>query len=249
MSRLAVILALLLAWAAPAQADDLMRAADALAGAVAEQGKAQAALDGWAGKRAALMADIRAKRDRLRRLRAAADRRRAYLDKQEAELEALRVRAAGGQDLERDLEPLLDAMLERLRAHMSEDLAFLPDERAARAAALAETLGDYALPLSERLRRFLEALQVEAAYGARVEAEDATVDIGGATVNGRVLRLGRAAAFFLSRDGDGAARLLPGRADWEPLPDGRARDIREALEMLDHHRVFDLVALPVGVPE
>jgi len=250
MQRLLILLAMLLT-ATPCDADDLMRATAALAGAVTEQGKAQAALDVWTGKRAALMAEIRTRRDRLRRLEAAAVRREAYLRGQETELEALRARATGDQDLERDLEPALDAMLERLRAFVATDLAFLPEERAARLDTLAHTLGDYALPVSERLRRFLEALQVEAAYGSRVEAEDATIELDDATVGGRVLRLGRAAAFFLSRDGDCVARLLPGNPTWERLSGGRRDDVREALrnalEMLDHHRVFELVALPVGV--
>lgn len=243
------IILLLLALAAPAPAADLLEAEKALTRAVTEQARAQAAMDKWAAERAALMAEIRAKRDRLRRLEAASDRRRDYLDAQEAELEALRVRANGGQDLERDMEPALDAVLERLRAFVAADLAFLPEERYARLDALARTLGDYALPLSERLRRFLEALQVEAAYGSRVEAEDTVITVDGTDVSGRVLRLGRAAAFFLSRDGVTAARLLPGDAAWRTLPDGQAdelrRALREALEMLDHRRVFELVTLPL----
>ncbi len=227
-------------------AAELEQAAGRLAGAVTAQGEAQRGADAWALERDALRDEIRREGETLAWLEAALVRRQDYIARREAVVAGLRDSARELAALERGLEPVLDAVLVRLEELVAADLAFLPRERAERLEMLRETLGDYGLAPGEKLRRFLEALQVEAGYGALVEAWDEAVDLEGARVQGRVLRLGRAAALFLSRDGARAARLVPGAPGWEPLGASEARTLAEALEMHDHRRAFELLALPVG---
>lgn len=224
----------------------LEQAAGQLAGAATAQGQAQRAADAWALERDALRDEIRREGEALAWLEAALIRRQDYIARREAVVAGLRDSAREMAALERGLEPVLDAVLARLEELVAADLAFLPRERAQRLEMLRETLGDYGLDPGEKLRRFLEALQVEAGYGALVEAWDDAIDLDGAQVQGRVLRLGRAAALFLSRDGARAARLLPGAPGWEALGASEARTLAQALEMHDHRRAFELLALPVG---
>lgn len=239
-------LALALLLARPATGADLLRATDALADAARAQGAAQRQADAWAAEAAALRADIRRERELLRWQEAAAARRERYAKEREAAVRALTASARDMAALERDLEPALDAILERLEAFVAADLAFLPEERAQRLATLRAALGDYGMAPGEKLRLFLEALQVEAAYGAAAETRDAQIELGGTALRGRELRLGRVVALFVSHDGRRAARLSPGAAGWEALPDGETGALRAALEMLEHRKAFELLALPVG---
>lgn len=228
----------------PGPGGGLEEAAGQLAGAATAQGQAQAEADAWAVERDALRDEIRREGETLAWLEAALKRRGDYIARREAVVAGLHDSA-----LERGLEPVLDAVLVRLEELVAADLAFLPGERRQRLDMLRETLGDYGLAPGEKLRRFLEALQVEAGYGALVEAWDDAIDLDGSRVQGRVLRLGRAAALFLSRDGALAARLVPGAAGWEALGSSQARTLAQALEMHDHRRAFELLALPVGTAQ
>jgi len=248
-------LLMVLAWAmgpgaalavTPGPGAGLEAAAGQLAGAAQAQGQVQAEADAWAVERDALREEIRREGETLAWLDAALKRREDYIARREAVVAGLRDSARELAALERGLEPVLDAVLERLEALVAADLPFLPEERAQRLDMLRATLADYGLAPGEKLRRFLEALQVEAGYGALAEAWDADIDLDGVRVQGRVLRLGRAAALFLSRDGARAARLVPGAPGWEALGSSEARTLAQALDMHDHRRAFDLLALPVG---
>lgn len=233
----------------PGPGGGLEEAAGQLAGAATAQGQAQAEADAWAVERDALRDEIRREGETLAWLEAALTRRGDYIARREAVVAGLHDSAREMAALERGLEPVLDAVLARLEELVAADLAFLPGERRQRLDMLRETLGDYGLAPGEKLRRFLEALQVEAGYGALVEAWDDAIDLGGSRVQGRVLRLGRAAALFLSRDGAQAARLVPGATAWEALGSSQARTLAQALEMHDHRRAFELLALPVGTAQ
>ncbi len=232
--------------AAAAPADSLLAARDTLAAALAVRQRTQRERDAWREEKASLVAEYRRRtaelrrrrreRDRLREGVAVLEKRLAALDRQERE--ARRLRSA--------LADTLDALLADLERAVDADLPFLPDERRARLADLAALLADPAAPAAERLRRLLEALQVEAAYGASPEVSLQRISLDGRERQVQVLRLGRVALLWLTPDGSRCGRYDPAAGGWTELPDRWRRPIAEAVEMAARRRPLDLVTLPLG---
>jgi hypothetical protein len=181
----------------------------------------------------------------LRRQRAKVE---AYLADQRADLAELQRREREFRRIRDELEPWLDQTRRRLAGFVAADLPFLAQERGERLARLADTLDDYDAGLPEKARQAFAALEIEARYGATVDARERELEIGGALLRARVLRLGRLALFALSPGGGRAWRWKPERGF--VLLDGWSRELERAAEIARRHRVASLVEVPVGpIPE
>ncbi|MGE4297290.1 MAG: DUF3450 family protein [Desulfovibrionaceae bacterium] len=183
----------------------------------------------------------------------------AYIEAREAVLEALHRQEREGGRMRMLLEPALDAACDRLAADVAAGPQFLIEERTARVEAVRAVLKDFDTPLGEKLRRTLEALFIEAQYGAELAATEAVIqapqapqDSGNATqgaadglvrVAGRMLRVGRMACYFLSRDGSRAFRM-DATGQWRPMEADGAAQLALAFGMLDRRVLPGLVLLP-----
>jgi hypothetical protein len=240
-------LAAVLLGPAPARAQSALTAkqADAaLQSAAAEQAGAQAEAERWTRESEELSAEERELAIREEWLGYQVAKHEAYIAREREAIEALRQRREAFAVVRRELEPLLDSLLERLELAVADDLPFLPRERAARLDALRAALDDYELPLQEKLRRTLEALRVEAGYGGQVEVTDEAVVLGGAQARARVLRLGRLGLYCLLPDGRGGM-FDAQSGTWQELSGERGAQVAEALEITARRQVVDLVSLPV----
>lgn len=172
-----------------------------------------------------------------------------YVSQREHAVQLLEQRRNEAGTIRLLLEPFLDNVADRLALAVQEDLPFLPEERAQRLAGLRAVLDEYDAPLGEKLRRTLEALQIEAQYGSEVTAEDAIIQTTQGTMQGRSLRVGRLTEYFLSRDGQRAWMLLPRASggEWTEIDAGAASSVAEALAMIDHDRQASLMVLPVSI--
>jgi hypothetical protein len=169
-----------------------------------------------------------------------------YIRKQMASIAALEQKRAEVQEINQSLEPYLEEVYERLAAFIQQDLGFLAEERQKRLQFIRDSLDDYHISLSEKCRRMLEALQVEAEYGRTVEAYDTVLDMKGQPVAARIFRLGRVNLFYQTLDGKKVGRFNPGTGQWEPLHDRFAATIGQGIEMAERRRVVDLLDLPIG---
>lgn len=147
---------------------------------------------------------------------------------------------------EQDLEPFLDATLTRLENFVERDLPFLPDERRERLRNLRETLVRVDASSAEKLRRVMEALQVELTYGHTVEAYQDTIDLEGTPLLMDMLRVGRVSLFCCSPDGSVVGQYDRVSGKFVPLPKEAAREVGKALEIARRERTADLVDLPIG---
>lgn len=168
-----------------------------------------------------------------------------YIQKEQAELAALEARKKEMEHINMRLEPYLDETVENLKSFVAADLPFLTEERARRITFLEESLGDYHLSLSEKLRRVLEALHVEADYGRTLEAMDGSIPLNGRTIQGRIFRLGRTGLFFQSIDKHVIARFDATTNAWTSLAGAYERDLDQALQIVDRKRAAQLLVLPI----
>ena len=150
------------------------------------------------------------------------------------------------EKIKMDLEPYLEDVYQELKSFVENDLKFLPEERQKRLLFLRESLDDYRVGLSEKLRRILEALQVEANYGRSIEKTDGILNLQGEKMEVSFLRIGRLALFFLSADRKKVGYLDKKTGQWKFLDHKYAKYVLKGIEMAERKRAIELVDLPIG---
>ncbi|MFO7596765.1 MAG: DUF3450 domain-containing protein [Desulfocurvibacter africanus] len=218
-------------------------------GAIALESDAQQDLLRWTDEREALAAEVRDMKMREAWLEFQNRKYARYIEKQEAVLAELERRKGEAKRIRMELEPFLENVVDKLEAHVGDDLRFLPEERARRIAFLRESLDDYRLELSEKLRRVLEALQVEAEYGRSVETTSQELEIDGAPTTVSVFRLGRTALFYQTMDGSRSGFWDRAAHAWRSLDAEFTRSLGQARDMAARKRAVELVVLPMGEPQ
>jgi hypothetical protein len=202
--------------------------------------------DIWASEQAELQARYRTAKANVGYLserRAAETQKAAALQENVAEL---RRRLEESQRLQDSLADTLSVILERLEKWVARDLPFLPEERAMRLDLLRQELAKPDIPGSDKLRRLLETLQIEAAYGGTIEVHQDQIQMGAEELFVDVLRLGRISVFWRTPDGKRMGEFDRATGEWVELPDKYARSVGLALDMAARIRPVELVALPLG---
>ncbi|GAU07391.1 DUF3450 domain-containing protein [Desulfoplanes formicivorans] len=238
-------LLLILGGSIPCTASNLAKAEKQVQQNLAREAQAQKSLEAWENQKASIEARIRDLILEKTWLEYQNQKYQGYIQRELAELDELETRKKEMEHINMRLEPFLDETVANLKALVATDLPFLPEERARRIAFLEESLGDYHLSLSEKLRRVLEALQVEADYGRTLEATDASITLDDTTIQGRIFRLGRIGLFFQSIDKRVISRFDASTRTWVPLSTDYERDLDQALQMVDRKRAASLLVLPV----
>jgi len=165
------------------------------------------------------------------------------LDDRVAELQ----RRLGEADrLEGSMQDTLMVIFHRLEESVAESLPFLPEERSLRLASVGDELVRPDVTSAEKLRRLLEALQVEAGYASAVEVYQDMIEIEGEQIHADVLRIGRVALFWRTPDGDRVGNFDPSVGRWTELPGRAKRRIELAMEMATRMRPVELIDLPLG---
>jgi seryl-tRNA synthetase len=153
----------------------------------------QAKTDEWNWEKQTIIEEIRDAKYRVTWLQYRQEKNRQYIANAKQNIEDLEFKKAELNKLREQLEPYLEGVILRLEDFVSQDLPFLPSEREKRINGLKNSMDNYDLPLSEKLRRvFEEGLQIETDYGDMVEAiEGETLNIGGVDTQVIIFRLGR----------------------------------------------------------
>lgn len=207
---------------------------------------AQQQADEWSREKGQLISEIRQNKTRLDWTRYQEKKYAAYIEREKEKIAALERRRDEMKDLRRNLEPYLDGVITRLEAFIDADLQFLTRERKDRIQALRDAVNDYDMSMSEKLRRVIEALHVEAEYGRSIEANAKTLQIDGRSIEAEVLRIGRVAVFYRSMDGEKVGRWNQEKKGWEPVSSDFSRAIGDTIDMARQQKSVELVDLPIG---
>ncbi len=215
------------------------------------EAKAQKKADDWNWDKQGIIQDIRDLKYRTTWLQYRQEKNRQYIANAKQNIEDLEFRKAELNKLREQLEPYLEGVILRLEDFVNQDLPFYTDERTRRINALKNSMDNYDLPLSEKLRRvFDEGLRIETDYGDSVEAlEGETLNINGIDTQVIIFRLGRVGMYYMSLDGEQVGWYNTGNGQWEPLPDSLNRDIGIAVDIGQRKRTVEIVKLPLGAVE
>jgi len=153
------------------------------------------------------------------------------------------------QEVERDVLPLLQEMIDTLADFVSLDLPFKADERVERIENLRQTLNDPDQAVATKYRKVLEAWQKEIDYGETIGAwrQELLLGVDSRTVD--FLHIGRLGLFYQSLDGKESGQWNPQSQRWEPLSGAYSPAIRRGIRMAREQAAPDLLELPMPAPQ
>ncbi len=247
MRRLAAAALLVMVAATPLSAqttaDGLQ---ETVSGTVEIEQETQRQRDQWATEQAELEARYRTARANVKYLReriVSEEGRVAALGESIAELER---RMGEARTLQNSLQDTLDMTMLRFERFVEKDLPFLSDERELRLEALRGELARPEVTGAEKLRRLLEAMQVETEYGKAVAVDQDEISVHGEALFVDVLRVGRVSLFWRTPDGERVGTFDRGAWEWVELPSSYEHSITIAIEMASRLRPVQLIDLPLG---
>lgn len=212
------------------------------------EGKVQVKADDWNWNKQSVIQEIRDLKYRVTWLQYRQQKNRLYIANVKQSIEDLKYQKEELNKLREQLEPYLENVITRMAEFVAQDLPFLPEERQKRITALKNSMNNYNLPLSEKLRRvFAEGLQIETEYGRMVESiEDQTLNLNGVDTQVVIFRLGRVGMYYMTLDETQVGRYNMDTHKWEPLPDDLVRSISRAVDIGLRKRTAEIVDLPLG---
>ena len=232
--------------AGPLRSQDAKQLSDTVNKTVETHQQTQKKQEAWAEERADFAARYRSAKAQvefLEKRKAFEEKELKALDDGIAELDRRMVESVRLND---SLEDSLNAVMGRLENWVSHDVPFLMDERQARLVGVRETIAKPDVTGAEKLRRVLEALQVEANYGNVVDVSQEPLKVGDEEIKADVIRVGRVSVFWRSPDGKRVGEYDRGSNQWIELDSKYARAIGDLREMVLRLRSTKVMALPLG---
>jgi len=172
------------------------------------------------------------------------------IDAQQVEISDYQAAMALVPDLERQIPPLLIRMVQGLDEFVQLDLPFLAEERAQRVAELQLLVENSRVTDAEKLRRILEAWQIETEYGGAYATYPGDLEIDGTVRPVNFLQIGRIGLLYQTTDEDELTGAWDAAANaWVELGTDYRNSVRQALRMASNQIAPELVLLPVKAPE
>ena len=145
----------------------------------------------------------------------------------------------------REVQPLMQKMVDTLDKFVSLDVPFLMDERTKRVASLKQIMPRADVSISEKYRRILEAYQIEMEYGRTLDAYDGKLDDGtGSAKTVEFVRLGRVSLMYRTLDGNEVGYWDQSKRTWVKDND-YDKAVREALRVAKKRGAPDMLYFAV----
>lgn len=144
------------------------------------------------------------------------------------------------------IQPFLNDLVKQVKTLIEDDLPFLTGERRQRIDRLDGLMADPEVEVSEKYRKAMEALAVEAEYGLTIETYQEKIKIEDRTMLTDIFRLGRIGLFCQSLDHQHSGFYNVASDRWEPLPASYNHAIQAAIEIAAKRRPVELLTLPLG---
>lgn len=150
------------------------------------------------------------------------------------------------EEISIQIPPLIKELFNTLKSQVAESHPFLAEERQGRIQRLETVVTDPDVDISEKYRKIMEALLVEAEYGFTIEAYQETITIDGQAMLVDVFRLGRISLFYQSLDRKRCGFYNTADGAWQDLDTAHNVSIQTAIHIAAKRRPIELLTLPVG---
>ena len=144
--------------------------------------------------------------------------------------------------MQRQIPPLAQRMLESLESFIGLDTPFRIEERQNRIDLVRSSLAKPKVTASEQVRQVLEAYNIEAEYGRKIDTYESTLQ-DGTVVN--ILVIGRIGMFYQTKDEQSSGRWNNETNSWDDLPGSYRKPIRNGIRMAKKLAHTDMLMMPV----
>ena len=144
--------------------------------------------------------------------------------------------------MQRQIPPLAQRMLESLESFIGLDTPFRIEERQNRIDLVRSSLAKPKVTASEQVRQVLEAYNIEAEYGRKIDTYESTLQ-DGTVVN--ILVIGRIGMFYQTKDEQSNGRWNNETNSWDDLPGSYRKPIRNGIRMAKKLAPTDMLMMPV----
>jgi predicted RNase H-like nuclease (RuvC/YqgF family) len=194
-----------------------------------------------AGRYAQAMADA----DSLERYNEQLDEQ---VKSQQTEIASVEKQLLDIETTNREVQPLMEQMVETLEQFVNLDVPFFLEERTGRVAGLKDMMARADVTISEKYRRILEAYQIELEYGRTLDAYEGRLTTGADARTVEFVRLGRVSLMYRTLDGSETGYWDADKKDWV-IDQSYSEAVEEALRVARKDGAPDLLTVPVPAPQ
>jgi Protein of unknown function (DUF3450) len=148
----------------------------------------------------------------------------------------------------REVQPLMQKMVDTLQQFVALDVPFLLEERTDRVASLQTLMTQADVAISEKYRRIIEAYQIELEYGRTLEAYEGLIGEGADARTVDFVRLGRIGLMYQTLDGSETGYWNADEKKWT-VDNSYAHAVSEARRVAKKDGAPDLLTVPVPAPQ
>jgi hypothetical protein len=148
----------------------------------------------------------------------------------------------------REVQPLMQQMVDTLARFVELDVPFLLHERTDRVQSLKDLMPRADVAISEKYRRIIEAYQIELEYGRTLETYAGVLNDGGGERTVDFVRLGRVSLMYQTLDGTETGYWNAQEKQWV-VDNNYAEAVKEARRVAKKDGAPDLLKIPVPAPQ
>ncbi len=152
--------------------------------------------------------------------------------------------------IERQIQPLILRMLDGLEQFVTLDVPLHREERLKRVEDLRTNQDRADISVAEKFRQVLEAYNIEAEYGRKVDTYVESLKVAGVDRQVNILSVGRIALMYQTTDTKLSGAWDQKQGTWIELDSGEYRAaILKGIRIAKKQASIDVIALPILAPE
>lgn len=172
----------------------------------------------------------------------------AQVQSQEDEIASIQRQLEDIETTNREVQPLMQKMVQALEQFIRLDVPFLIQERTERVNGLKEMMSRADVSISEKYRLIMEAYQIELEYGRTLEAYEGTLTAGDQTRTVQFVRLGRVSLMYRTLDGAETGYWNAVDKQWV-VDNSYAEAVDQAIRVANQEGAPELLTVPVPAPQ
>jgi chromosome segregation ATPase len=167
---------------------------------------------------------------------------------QQSEIASIEQQLTDIETTNREVQPLMQQMVDTLARFVDLDVPFLLEERKNRVQSLQDMMARADVTISEKYRRILEAYQIELEYGRTLSSYQGNLGTGANARTVEFVQLGRVSLMYRTIDGSETGYYDATKKDF--VPDNSYKDSVElALRVVRREIGAELLTVPVPAPQ
>ena len=153
--------------------------------------------------------------------------------------------------IERGISPLMTSMLKGLEEFVALDMPFKKEQRENAIADLYINMDSAKFSAAEKFRQILEVYDIESEYSSSLESYRDLVDIdaNGSEVEVEMLRIGRVALMYQTKDKSQTGAWNKETGSWETLGSEYRRPVDQGIRIAKKLSPQDVMQMPITTPE